>query len=776
MERKIGYKHPLLLSAILFFSYTVHSQKTIADRKTDLEKATSIKAKADISSKIANDYTYLLKIDSAIYFANKTREYSRQINYETGIGEYHLVFAEAILFRGQNEEAETNVRKALDIFARQKETNLIGQSYFVLGNISYMRDNIPLARKNYRAAITNLESTHNISGLYSVYFWMARTYSNTSETDSASFYGIKALSMAEKINDADKIYTVACSVGTTFLNLGELDKAIKYFEYGLKSIAPKTNKVGLRIFLTDYATCLVLTHQFTRADSVIKEIESLNALFRDDYSMAIINKLRGTIEYERKNYQSAILYLQPAIDKIEELKFVNEDTKDIELLLGKARYALHDYDGAISNLQKTIYIAGNLRDLIAKEEANLLISKSFQQKANTDSALHYFKNYAVLKDSLFSDQKQKSIIEVTTRYETEKKEQQIKLLQGENELGAYQLRLKNGEIEKQNLLDVKKSQQLMLLAQQNEINRLQASENEVALQRQEKEILKKQNELALLGKEKELQSLLANKQSRQKNLAYGAGVIILLLGSYAFYRAGQNKKLSSQLTASMAELKQAEAQLIKSEREKEAESIRSRISRDIHDEVGATLSGVALYSQIAMQKMEQHNDKEAQIYLDHISNNSKEMIEKMGDLVWAINPGNDSMDRIAEKLKSYAVNLCVGKGIRIDFQIDEELKNYLPPMQERKNIYLLGKEAINNAVKYSGGSSIIVSAKKNKNKILLTVKDDGKGFNTDLIVRGNGLNNMQARATEMIASFNLQSKPGHGTSIKLEFPFHPNGG
>src|SRR6185503_4279700 len=240
-----------------------------------------------------------------------------------------------------------------------------------------------------------------------------------------------------------------------------------------------------------------------------------------------------------------------------------------------------------------------------------------------------------------------------------------------------------------------------------------------------------------------------------------------------YYRYRQNKKLSNQLSHSLSELKQAQEQLVKFEKEKASENIRVRISRDIHDEVGATLSGVALYSEIAKQKMEQHNEKDAQIYLDHISANSKDMVEKMGDIIWTINPANDSMERIVAKLKSYAVNLCSGRGIQIHFQVDDEIKNSFPDMPGRKNIYLFSKEAINNAVKYSACTNIFYSIKSNNNNVLLEIKDDGIGFDKDSITRGNGLNNMQARAGELNGDLEIESKPDVGTCIRLNMNFHP---
>ncbi|HEY6504100.1 MAG TPA: ATP-binding protein, partial [Chitinophagaceae bacterium] len=431
---------------------------------------------------------------------------------------------------------------------------------------------------------------------------------------------------------------------------------------------------------------------------------------------------------------------------------------------------------AIMHLLYAIQLNSTQRPVENITDANLYISRAFEKKGDKDSALYYFRIHDHLKDSLWTFRKEKAVIELSTRYETEKKEQQIQLLQREKELDGYQLKSKMDEIEKQNLADAQKSQQLTLLSKENEINRLEASESNLAFDNQQKEMVKKQNELELMAKEKELQSAIAGQESQRKNFAYIAIAAILLFSGSIYYRYTQNKKLSRQLAASLVDLKQAQEQLIKTEKEKEGAKIRARISRDIHDEVGATLSGVALFSEIAREKLQQHQQNDAQVYLDHITTNSKEMIEKMSDIVWTINPLNDSFERIIAKLQSYAVNLCAGKAIRLHLDMDEQVRLHSPSMQARKNIYMLIKEAINNAVKYSGGKNIFLALNKKGDRIEIEIRDDGKGFDKKRSHEGNGLNNMQARAADLDATFAIDSQEGKGTHIRLQFNFHPSGG
>ena len=492
--------------------------------------------------------------------------------------------------------------------------------------------------------------------------------------------------------------------------------------------------------------------------------------------LSCIIKTKENSIFTKKNYTEALKYLQLAYNRKNEIKTFLFDIKDIAGYLGKTEFELKQYDSAITHLTYAIKLASQLKFGADLLDANLLISQAYEKKGDKDAAFYYFRLYDHLKDSMLTFRKEKAVIELTTRYETGKKEQQIQLLQRQKELDAYELESKMFEIEKQNLAAEQKSQQLALLSQQNEISRLETSEKTLAIENQQKEMVKKQSELDLMEKENQLQSAITAQESQRKNFAYIAIAAILIFAGYVMYRYTQNKKLSTRLAASLVDLKLAQEQLIKTEKEKEGDKIRVSISRDIHDEVGATLSGVALFSEIAREKIQQQQGNDAQVYLDHITANSKEMVEKISDIVWTIDPHNDSFERIIAKLQSFAVNLCAGKGIKLHFHIDDQVCLFSPPMQVRKNIYMLMKEAINNAVKYSGGKNIYVSLRKKEDQIAIEIKDDGKGFDRNRIHQGNGLNNMYARATDLSASFTIDSSKDQGTDIRLQFYFNPAGG
>ncbi|MBX2925383.1 MAG: histidine kinase [Chitinophagaceae bacterium] len=206
------------------------------------------------------------------------------------------------------------------------------------------------------------------------------------------------------------------------------------------------------------------------------------------------------------------------------------------------------------------------------------------------------------------------------------------------------------------------------------------------------------------------------------------------------------------------------------------QAIRNKIAQDLHDNVGSTLGSIAVYSEVAKIHSQQNKQEKLAETLDKIGETSGEMINEMADIVWAINPRNDHVGTILQRMETYAAPLLQSKNIYFNFTYDESIPALNLEMNKRKNFYLIFKEAVNNAVKYADCKSLNVSVRQHHHRIELAIEDDGKGFETSNIelrnlksLSGNGLKNMQMRAAEMKAVFNMKSKPGEGTHLFLAF-------
>jgi ligand-binding sensor domain-containing protein/two-component sensor histidine kinase len=205
------------------------------------------------------------------------------------------------------------------------------------------------------------------------------------------------------------------------------------------------------------------------------------------------------------------------------------------------------------------------------------------------------------------------------------------------------------------------------------------------------------------------------------------------------------------------------------------QAIRNKIAQDLHDNVGSTLSSISVYSQVAKIYKQQEKSEALRDTLEKISSTSSEMISEMNDIVWAINPRNDNMETILQRMESFARPLLAARHIQFHFDYDDTVKQLVLEMTKRKNFYLIFKEAVNNALKYSECKNLWVNIHYRHHQLELAVKDDGKGFKTSKAkhsnsMSGNGLQNMQLRAKEMKGSWLIDSVEGEGTRINLVFP------
>ena len=229
---------------------------------------------------------------------------------------------------------------------------------------------------------------------------------------------------------------------------------------------------------------------------------------------------------------------------------------------------------------------------------------------------------------------------------------------------------------------------------------------------------------------------------------YAICTIIIALIIYAIYRYRINELLKRQ-------------------------AIRNKIAQDLHDNMGSTLSSISVYSQVAKIQHAKGNKQVLEDVLGKIASTSSEMISEMNDIVWAINPRNDSMEKILQRMDSFAKPLLAAKNIQFSFSYEPEVLSVNLEMQKRKNFYLIFKESINNALKYSGATMLNVTVSVKGSRLELEVQDNGHGFDPATIVHnsqslsGNGLRNMEMRAEEMKGGYKIDSAPGKGTTVRL---------
>jgi signal transduction histidine kinase len=194
------------------------------------------------------------------------------------------------------------------------------------------------------------------------------------------------------------------------------------------------------------------------------------------------------------------------------------------------------------------------------------------------------------------------------------------------------------------------------------------------------------------------------------------------------------------------------------------QNIRNRIAQDLHDEIGSTLSSISILSNQALKIQDKSETLSA---MEEIKDSSISLMEKMDDIVWSINPRNDSLENLMQRIKRFAITLFEAKDIEYNISIQENINEVVISMERRQHIFLILKEAINNLAKYSDATYAEFAVKYEDKGLEILIRDNGKGFDPSKPFTGNGLLGMKNRADTMGATLIINSTPDNGSAIRL---------
>jgi signal transduction histidine kinase len=245
----------------------------------------------------------------------------------------------------------------------------------------------------------------------------------------------------------------------------------------------------------------------------------------------------------------------------------------------------------------------------------------------------------------------------------------------------------------------------------------------------------------------------------------GSLLEIIILGFVLAERANRHRNQQSQtqqqLIAQLQENLTQKNKLLQ---------IRDEIARDLHDEVGATLTSIAISTKLVQKKVNGQQPDVASI-LEQIQTDSQDTITAIRDTVWALNPDNDTSEKLFERLRSVAFQLLANQAVDLTFE-NSVASGTLPPfsMVQRRHIYFVFKEALHNIAKHAQATTVSVHIFREPDSIFIQIADNGPGFEPTLATEGNGLKIIQKRANEGGFSVRVCPQPGEGTAVELLIP------
>ena len=205
------------------------------------------------------------------------------------------------------------------------------------------------------------------------------------------------------------------------------------------------------------------------------------------------------------------------------------------------------------------------------------------------------------------------------------------------------------------------------------------------------------------------------------------------------------------------------------ERQHAVERERSRIARDIHDDLGASLNLIAVLGDLA--KKEKTDER-----IEKMSTTARQAVTSLDEIVWAVNPRNDTLAHLVDYAGQYATGYLRSAGIRCLLDVPEEMPASEVASDVRHNLFLVIKEGLQNIVKHSQATEVWLRVNTDEKTLHVVIEDNGRGFeNGAADPWANGLRNMRDRVVEIGGECRVQSRVGIGTSINIELPWPANG-
>jgi ligand-binding sensor domain-containing protein/two-component sensor histidine kinase len=198
----------------------------------------------------------------------------------------------------------------------------------------------------------------------------------------------------------------------------------------------------------------------------------------------------------------------------------------------------------------------------------------------------------------------------------------------------------------------------------------------------------------------------------------------------------------------------------------EVERVRTRIASDLHDDIGASLSQIAILSEVARRRVD---TGEATEPLDRIGRLSRESVDAMSDIVWAIDPQKDRLAHLTQRLRGLAAEVLDPAGLDYRFDADDPTQDVRLGADVRRQVFLVFKEALNNVVRHSGARHVDIRLVRQDGRLVLRIADDGRGFDPAAALDGNGLRSMRRRAEAVAGTLDL-GPSAEGTAVTLSIP------
>ncbi|MBK8954176.1 MAG: tetratricopeptide repeat protein [Saprospiraceae bacterium] len=660
---------------------------------------------------------YPIEVDSFLQLAKTTDNNALKAKYYNAISflliEYNPV--EGIAF----------AQKALDIAKTAQSPETVANAYNNLANNHAYLANFDSSRWYYHQALVVYEETSNQKGTADVLGNIGQIDYYISDFENALMHFFRSLEIFEKLeNKAGKANTYT-SIGNVYMEQKQFDQALKYDSLSLyyyKEIGDISGEAlvygNLANIFEDmgqreqaikcYEMAISIYEKLKQNSGLGRNLSNLSTLYQNvkDYvkSLELLN--RAFECFSKINYGEGLVLTTGniGISYLLSYKYRNKPDSVISLLPGNSTYLLKQ---AERYLLKCVEWGRELNMLNSVSFFSKELALVYEQLNDFPNAFKFLSIHHETKDSVFSAESKVKIENLTT-----------------------------------------------------------------------------ERELALKNKQIEIDKLAVEKK-RNERIYFILGICLLLFAVLFIYRNYRNQKHSNiilsdlnlqiegshleleqknkDLKITLSELRETQDQLIQSEKQKENAILRSKISQDIHDDIS---SGLTKISWLAESLKIKNNISLDLNLVEKINMFSRESVTKLGEIIWSTNPERDDLNSLLSYTRTFLYKYLEDTGFQYQIDFPEPIPHIQLNPELRRNLFLVFKECVHNAVKYSKGNLIKIGLQINNNTFEFEISDNGTGMgDAEIKGSGNGLINMQKRMAAVGGNVRFESSFEKGTRV-----------
>ncbi len=527
-----------------------------------------------------------------------------------------------------------------------------------------------------------------------------------------------SLKLREETNDKQAMSSVLNNLGNIYYDRGQYSLAIESYRKNILILQELGDDNRIAMALSGIGNVLSDQKRYDEALENYQQMLSICLKVKDTIRLASVHTNIGEVKFALKDYKSALKYFQKSLQYAEAISY--DYLKGYALTgIGSVYLEQGDYKKAEEFLQKGLDTRLKLQTPIEIVLSQIELARLFKRTGRVNESIELATNALELS-------------------------KEIPFLKGE--MIASEI-LATGFEQKENYKEALSFYKNYKAA------------NDSLFNLEERKIIDEyQTQIRIERETYDLKIAQSEQQAIYNLLLISLGMVLLGVVIW-FVRSKKRQRKQTEILIRQKEI-ESERQILYSTQKE-----RRRISQDMHDDLGTSLSGLHIYSEILTKKASESSKEEHHKLVEM----TKEITQKVRDIVWTLNNENDSLNNLASYCSRYAENLFDNFPIKLKVEFRTEIPSIKVNGQMRKELFLCIKEALNNVLKHSKATKVTLSFAYQNDTFSVTIADNGKGVDFNKKNSGNGLNNMASRMQTIDGKFNMSTEKG--TKIIFEVNF-----